>query len=72
MDNRLLTFASVYELRSMAAPAVPVEPVVRPGMGARVMEGLSGAAGSGAGSGAESMAQIKLSISCKENSNALA
>jgi hypothetical protein len=45
MDNRLLTFASVYELRSMAAPAVPVEPVVRPGMGARVMEGLSGAAG---------------------------
>lgn len=45
MDYRLLKFASIYELISTAAPAVPVEPVARPGMGARVMEGLSGAAG---------------------------
>ena len=45
MDNRLFSFASIYALRSTAAPVVPVEPVVRPGMGARIMEGVAGAAG---------------------------
>jgi hypothetical protein len=44
MDNRLLTFASIYK-EAAGTPVVPVEPVVRPGMGARIMEGLSGAAG---------------------------
>jgi hypothetical protein len=68
MDNRLLTFASIYELRSMAAPAVPVEPVVRPGMGTRIMEGVSGAAGrlgqvgSAIGKGYKAITEIPASV----------
>lgn len=70
MDNRLFKFASIYELTSLAAgsPIIPAETAVRPGIGTRVMQGLSGAAGrlgemtSSVGKGIKSITEIPANV----------